>query len=249
MIHSIIILKKSGEPIFGKTFGKVATWNDTLASGLISAIYHFTRELLNSNIEEFEIESYKILFESDNDMNILLVAFFDKYDSMINVKTKLKDLKQILISEYKDKLLSEFCCEEDFEGFDEIIDVLFTNTSKKSPIEILKPKYAEILQQFRNTGDIVDCDLISITTGRPLTHDWKQDFLDLCLRQIDAFYKSTKTLSLEQITLSYKGRHLILYKITDDLILSTLIKRETPLGLANLMIEEYSEKIAKVGTV
>ncbi len=248
MIHSIIILKKSGEPIYGKAFGTVATWNDTLASGLISAIYHFTRELLHSNIEEFEIESYKILFENDNDVDILLVAFFDKYDSMINVRTKLKDLKDILLSEYKDKIQNDFCCEEDFEGLQEIMDVIVSSSSTTNPIELLKPQYAKILQDFRNGGEIVDCDLISINAGRPLTHEWKKEFLDLCLRQIDAFYKSTKTLSLEQITLTYKGRHLILYKVTDDLILSTLIKRETPLGLATLLVEEFSRKIAKIGS-
>ena len=128
------------------------------------------------------------------------------------------------------------------------MEVIVSSPSKTSPIELLKPKYAEILQDFRNTGEIVGCNLISITTGGPLTHKLKKNFLDLCLRQIDAFYKSTKTLSLEQKTLFYRERHLILYNVTEDLILSTLIKRETPLGLATLLIEEYADKLTKVSS-
>ena len=246
MIHSILILRKTGELLYSRTFGTTVSWNDTLASGLISAIFHFTHELLGSSIEEFEIKSYKIVFEIHDITDLLFVAFFDKYDSTVGVREKLIKLKDIVVSEYWNLLEKELCCEEDFEGLDEIVDVVISASPKTDPLEKIIPKYTSILEEFRTNSGIIDCDLISISIGRPLTHKWKKDFLDLCLRQIDAFYKSTKNLALEQITLSYKGRHLFLYKVNDDLILSTIVRRETPLGLSTLLVEKCAEKIRQI---
>jgi hypothetical protein len=90
----------------------------------------------------------------------------------------------------------------------------------------------------------LDADLIS-GNGVPLTKQWKKDFLALCLRQMDAFWKSKKYL-LDQIIISYEGRHLILYKINEYLVMSCLIRRDTPLGMATLLIEEAANKINKL---
>ncbi|MFX0070135.1 MAG: hypothetical protein ACFFAO_03505 [Candidatus Hermodarchaeota archaeon] len=247
MLYSILILRKSGEPIFTKFFGDASKWNETLTCGLISALYHFANEVLSAKIEDIEVESYRILLEFEEDINLIFVALFDHYDSFVGIKKKLQDLKIILLSDYKEIIKRDFCCADDFKGLDEKIDALISPSSKSDPMKILKPRYVELLKEFRLNEEILDCDLISIETGRPIMHDWQQEFLDLCLRQIDAFYKSVQNLNLDQITLSYRGRHLILHKVTDQLILSTLLQRDTPLGLATLMIENLANKIANIG--
>ncbi|MHA1527317.1 MAG: hypothetical protein ACTSQD_09810 [Promethearchaeota archaeon] len=62
---------------------------------------------------------------------------------------------------------------------------------------------------------------------------------------MDAFWKS-KNYVLDQIILSYEQRHTILHKINDELVLSAQIRKNTPIGLATLLVEETSAKIAKV---
>ncbi|MBD3339016.1 MAG: hypothetical protein GF353_07900 [Candidatus Lokiarchaeota archaeon] len=247
MIHSIQILRKSGEPIFTKFFDQANSWNENLTGGLISALYHFTDKLFGSKIEDIEIESYRLLLETDDEINLIFVVIFDKYDSSVNIKKILGDLKGILITEYKEVLEKNLCTEDDFEGLDQIIDVFISSPSKIDPMEILKPRYIKILKDFRTKGEILDCDLISLETGGPIMHEWKQDFLDMCLRQIDAFYKSAKNLNLTQIILSYTGRHLILYKVSDILILTALLNQDVSLGLGTLLIENVAKKIAKIG--
>ena len=63
---------------------------------------------------------------------------------------------------------------------------------------------------------------------------------------IDAFWKS-KRYVLDQIILSYEQRNLILHKINDKIVLSALVRKNTPLGLATFLVDETASIIAKLG--
>ncbi|TXT64570.1 MAG: hypothetical protein BAJALOKI3v1_190010 [Promethearchaeota archaeon] len=243
MIHSILILRRSGEKIYSRTYSDIA-WNEILTSGFISALFNFTQQLFKADIQDLELGPYRLLFESNKDEDLIYVAIFDKIDSIINVKENLEYLKEKIYSEYKLKLNNELITEDDLPGIEQIVDSIIDSRSNLGISDGMRARYVEILEEFRSNSEILDSDLIS-GSGVPLTKEWKRDFLELCLRQIDAFWKSKKYL-LDQIILSYEGRHLILYKINENMVLSALIRRNTPLGMATLLIEEAATKINKL---
>ncbi|TXT63415.1 MAG: hypothetical protein BAJALOKI1v1_730013 [Promethearchaeota archaeon] len=243
MIHSILILKRSGEKIYHRNYSDIA-WNEILTSGFVSAIFNFTQELFKADIQDIEIGRFKLLFESEREQDLIYTIIFDKIDSIINIKQKLEQLKKEVESNYEEVLNQKLVPQADLEGIEELTDEVILTSSEFELNEDLITKYEEILKEFRSNKEILDADLIS-GLGVPLTKEWKNDFLDLCLRQIDAFWKS-KAYLLDQIILSYKGRHLILYRINENLVLSSLIRRSTPLGYATLLIEEVISKINKI---
>ena len=241
MIQSILVLRRSGENICSQTYGD-QKWNDTLASGFISATFNFTQSTFGANIKDMELGPYRVLFELADD--IIIVAFFEKSDSIINIREKLVKLKETIYSKYADILKKDLCSPDEFEGLSDIIEELVREYSNIGTAEDLKKAYMDILESFRSNEEILDCDLISIS-GVPLMKEWKEDFLELCLRMIDAFWKS-KNYVLDQIILSYEQRHLILHKINDEFILSALVRRNTPIGLATFLVDETSIILAKL---
>jgi hypothetical protein len=242
MILAILILKRSGENIFSRTYGPTQ-WNETLTSGFISATFDFTQKTFGSEIQDIELGPYRILFELSDDF--IIVAFYEKADSIINVQNKLVELNHTIYSKFGDVLKNESWCLEDFGGLAEIVDKIVAEYYDIDIKEELKKQYKEILDNFRSNAEILDCDLIT-SSGVPLTKEWNQDFLDLCLRMIDAFWK-TKQYVLDQIILSYEQRTLILHKVNDNFVLSALIRRNTPIGMATYLVDETSDTIAKLG--
>jgi hypothetical protein len=207
-------------------------------------MFNFTQKLFKADIQDIEIGRFRLLFESKKEQDLIFMVIFDKVDSIIGIQEKLTELKKKVSSQYGEVLNQKLVHQDDLEGIEELTSEIIASGSELSITNGLINKYEEILKNFRSNKEILDADLIS-GLGIPLTKEWKREFLDLCLRQIDAFWKSKKYL-LDQIILSYKGRHLILYRINEDLVLSSLIRRETPLGYATLLIEEVISKINKL---
>jgi hypothetical protein len=147
-------------------------------------------------------------------------------------------------TEYSEAQLEEFCSPDDYPFLGERIDKLISQYASSSLSESKILSYKSILTSLRSNTEILDCDLIS-ATGKPLRKDWDADFLNLCIRLIDAFWKS-KRYVLDQIIVSYQQRILILHKFNDEFVLSALIKRETPIGMATYLIEEATNKLLKI---
>lgn len=244
MLHYILILNKSsGLQIYSKYYGN-QEFNEVLTSGFISAIYNFGKELFGGGLHDIELGPFRVLFESNRGDQIVIIALLDKSDSIINIRQRLVELNDFVHEKYGDHLEKDLVERKVFQDLDEYVRKILIEVKSKPINEATQQKFREIINKFRNNKEILEADLISITTGKPLYHEWKKDFLDLCLRQIDAFWKSTSYV-LDQIILSYHERHVILYRIGNDLVVSALIRRNTPLGLATLLLEEVAQKIEK----
>ncbi|MFW9878723.1 MAG: hypothetical protein ACFFG0_37065, partial [Candidatus Thorarchaeota archaeon] len=241
MILAILILKRTGENICSRTYG-TTKWNETLTSGFISATFDFTQKTFGTEIQDIELGPYRILFELTDDF--IIVAFYEKSDSIINIQNKLIDLKQTIYSKYKKVLNDITWCVEDFKGLGDIVDEIISGYYDIDIRKDLIRQYKDILENFRSNAEILYCDLIS-SSGVPLTKEWNKEFLDLCLRMIDAFWKSQHYV-LDQIILSYEQRTLILHKVNDNFVLSALIRRNTPIGMATYLVEETSNNISKL---
>ncbi|MFW9824213.1 MAG: hypothetical protein ACFFE4_14815 [Candidatus Thorarchaeota archaeon] len=242
MILAILILKRTGENICSRIYGSTQ-WNETLTSGFISATFDFTQKTFGTEIQDIELGPYRILFELTDDF--IVVAFYEKTDSIINIKKKLTGIRETVYSKYNTPLNNASWCLEDFKGLADTVDKIITEYDDIDIGEELKQQYNAILETFRSNAEILDCDLIT-SSGVPLTKEWDKEFLDLCLRMIDAFWKSQQYV-LDQIILSYEERTLILHKINDNFVLSALIRRNTPIGMATFLVEETSNIIGKLG--
>ncbi len=241
MIQNFLILKRSGESIYKKSFGKI-DMDETIMCGFFSAFFTFTQSLCGADLRDIELGPYRILFEFVG-KEIILVVFFDKSDSIINVQQHLIKLRDIIKEKYGDVIKKKVCKTEDFEGLNELIDEIILKPQEIKIKEEFKSYCESVLNDLNSTNEIIDCALISID-GIPLLRGTKREFLDLIIRQMDAFWKF-KSQVLDQIILYYENRYIILYKINEDLVLSALIRRNTPIGLATLLVEEGAQKIAK----
>ncbi|HUX97970.1 MAG TPA: hypothetical protein VMV49_00305 [Candidatus Deferrimicrobium sp.] len=241
MIQHFLILKRTGENIYKKCFGNI-DMNETIMSGFFSAFFTFTQSLCGADVQDVELGSYRMLFESVG-KEIILAIIVDKSDSIINVQQKLRELKNIIGSQFEDAIKKNACRTEDFKGLNDICEQLISKPATISMDENLKSIYSRILEELRSNNEILDCVLLSIN-GIPL-QTTKKDFLDLCIKQMDAFWKF-KSKVLDQIILYYEDRYVILHKINESFVLSVLLRKDTPIGYGTLLVEETVNKIANL---
>jgi predicted regulator of Ras-like GTPase activity (Roadblock/LC7/MglB family) len=242
MIQTFLILKRTGENIYKKSFGTI-DMDETVMSGFFSAFFTFTQSLCRADIQDIELGQYRILFDVVGS-ELILCVIFDKSDSIISVGQILTNLKSTILSEYSECIKKKACNTEDFVGLGDIIAELVSKPQFFELNDEAKSKYEKIIQKLHSANEILDCALISIE-GIPVLDEGKKEFLDIIIKQLDAFWKF-KSEVLDQIILYYEQRYIILHKINDNLILSCFFRRDTPIGLATLLVEEAATKISNI---
>lgn len=242
MIHYFLILKRTGENIYKKCYGKIDL-DETIVSGFFSAFFTFTQKLYGADLEDLEFGPYRMLFEFVG-KEIILTMLFDKSDSMISIQQKLIKLKHIIQQNYLESIKNKICKTEEFEGLDEIVNSIILKSQKLEINDAIISECLLILNKLKTSNEIVDCSLISVD-GIPLIKEANREFINLIIKQMDAFWKF-KSQVLDQIILSYEDRFIILHKVNENFILACLIRRNTPIGLATLLAEEGASKIAKI---
>lgn len=243
MIQHLLILKRTGENIYKKSFGQI-DMDETVMSGFFSAFFTFTQSLLGVDVQDIELGQYRMVFEVV-EKSLILVAIIDITDSIINVQRKLNQLKSIIIADYHDCIEKSICNSEDFKGLSEIINQLIAKPHETSISEAKKGKSLQILNILRSSSEIIDCALIT-NDGVPFDSNSPREFLDLIIKQMDAFWKFAKNHILDQIVLYYENRVIILYKVDQELVLCALARRESPIGLVSYLVEEAADKIANL---
>jgi predicted regulator of Ras-like GTPase activity (Roadblock/LC7/MglB family) len=242
MIHYFLILKRTGENVYKKCFGKIDL-DETIVSGFFSAFFTFTQKLYGADLEDIEFGPYRMLFEFVGN-ELILAMLFDKSDSIINTQQKLIKLKKIVKQTYGETIKSNVCKTEDFEGLDEIVDNFISNSQECEISDATKSNCISILEKFKSSNEIIDCCLLSMN-GTPLTNEINKEFLNLVVGQMDAFWKF-KNKILDQVILSYEDRYIILHKINEDFTLAGLFRRNTPIGMATYLTEDVAGKIARI---
>ena len=142
MILAILVLKRTGENICSRTYGPT-TWDETLTSGFISATFDFTQKTFGTEIQDIELGPYRILFELTEDF--IIVAFYEKADSIINIQKKLIELRDTIYSEYRTILNDPSWCLEDFRGLGEVVDKIIAEYYDIDIGEDLRRCYKNIL--------------------------------------------------------------------------------------------------------
>ena len=241
MIQSILILKRSGETIFAKHFVDTDV-DDMIMTGLMSALFTFTRHALHGTIQDIEIGPSRILFETLEDY-ILIACIFDIGDSIIKIKQKLKALKKHLAKNYRDRLFNPVVILDDFRRLDPEIEEIISEGTDRKLSKDLKTELSKILQDFKASGGLDSCALVFLT-GDFMLGDLREELMELTIKQVDAFWKSRSEM-LDQIILLHQNKYVIMQKINSSVILSAEIKEETEIGMATFLIEEVSRKIRR----
>ncbi|MHA1751876.1 MAG: hypothetical protein ACTSYZ_05845 [Candidatus Helarchaeota archaeon] len=246
MIQNLLILKKSGENIYHKAFGHF-DMDETVMSGFFSAFFVFSQALCGTDINTMELGTkFKIVFDKAIHKNneIIFAAICDVSDSIINVHKTLESIKNYIIFKYGEKINKVGCdlkCYNDLDSF--IEKIIYTSQELDIDRELYK-KAKEILKDLDANDEILDSALIS-STGVTSSTDKDKEFLNLMIKQMDAFFKLTKRV-LDQIILKFQNRYIILYHINENLIISSLTKKNVQIGIATLLVEEAASKIAKI---
>lgn len=100
MIRDVIILHKSGVPLFYQNFGQCHSFGQeiNLISGFISAIQMFSEQLAGSQIEMIELMEKKMAFsKSSSTINAIIC---DKNDTSEIISVKIKKVSEIFENEY-----------------------------------------------------------------------------------------------------------------------------------------------------
>jgi predicted regulator of Ras-like GTPase activity (Roadblock/LC7/MglB family) len=244
MIQNLLILRRSGENIYNKNLGTV-NMNETVMSGFFSAFLVFSQQLCGSDIESIDLGNlYKIVFESTPKRDLLFVSICEASDSIINVKNVLTELKNFTFLKYGDKIKKLGCnldCNEELNTF---VENLLSESQELEIAKELKNKYREILNELDANNEILDSALIS-STGLTATTDKDKEFLNLMVKQMEAFFRLTNR-TLDQIILKFQDRYIVLYRVNKELVLSSLTKRNVPIGVATLFVEEAANKLANL---
>lgn len=76
LIHQLYVISKNGPLLFERTYIKGTTTTDPdLSSGLITALFHFTRDTHAEMIQKFEMEDLKLIFQESD--TLLFAATVD----------------------------------------------------------------------------------------------------------------------------------------------------------------------------
>ncbi|MHA1753971.1 MAG: hypothetical protein ACTSYR_00405 [Candidatus Odinarchaeia archaeon] len=118
-IHSIYLIKKTGQCLFYKKYG-VYTSDESLLSGFFSAISTIAEEFSSDNIESISFEKVKIIHESG--VNFSVLALVDKEDRTEIIKNKLRSIKKEFLEKYSPNLDSWKGDMSRFKDFESKVD-------------------------------------------------------------------------------------------------------------------------------
>jgi hypothetical protein len=232
MIQHFLILKRTGTPIYRKTFGQIEI-DETILSGFFSAFFSLSQNLFSADVRDIELGPFRMLFEVIGN-ELILTVLFDKSDSTIHIQQKLIEARNIIQQRYKEAISNPQCRSEDFEGLSEIIADIFVNTQSIVLNQDLKKKYLQIIDELCSRNEILEAALVTIE-GIPLILKGKKEFVDMLMNQM-----------LDQIILSYQKRLALFYRLNDDLILGAFSRTDTDVGIATTLVEVAAKKIAKL---
>jgi hypothetical protein len=104
LIHQLYVISKNGPLLFERTYIKGTTTTDPdLSSGLITALYHFTRDTHAEMIQKFEMEDLKLIFQESE--TLLFAATVDNTlpdKDAIDVIARIRDYWILHYGEHND---------------------------------------------------------------------------------------------------------------------------------------------------
>ncbi len=122
IIYDILLIRTNGLPIFagctGSDYCMMHMEQHELQSGLIAALYSFSKEAFNDNtMEAVLFDKIELNFEVDEDRGLILAFIHPPGIDMDHIKEQLKQGMDIFIKHYNDRIKEYIIEEELFEQY------------------------------------------------------------------------------------------------------------------------------------
>ena len=101
-IYQFLLLRRSGELLSSLNFSSSRV-NPTLIADFISAVCTFSEELVGHKLSVVKAGRYKFIIDEIN-KKMLLAVLVDEQESILDIKLKIKKIKNLLLKKFKDEL-------------------------------------------------------------------------------------------------------------------------------------------------
>lgn len=244
-IHSLFILKDTGECIYKRTFSdELKNLNVNLITPFFSAIFSFSEKVIDRDLEELEMGDLRFSFKrergfiftllADTTVSLLflntrikkiIINFFDMYDK---IEKKLKDLEAI-----------------ENEEFDKKIDEIITGQREKFEGGAFYGKIINLFEQLIFQNEILGAAILS-AEGNIIYSSLPNEILLGSLKELEIRFM-TKTLELPELFYSLPDQKKVFSKMinidTFSFLIVLLFDKNVSLGMADVQLHKLAEKI------
>ena len=237
-IHSLFILRKTGECIYSRNVTKIFDKiNPNLITPFFSAIFSFSESvILKKTPEILEMGGFRFVFENFGNYIISILA--DSSTSLLFIKTRINEI----MNEFG-KFMVEKSVEEDEQilnpSFDRKIDLIISGDQ-----EII-----DFLKKMLMGNEISGAALLLIN-GRVIYSSLPQDILLSSLKELEIRHMIANEFDMTFYRL--ENQQKIFSKIVkipwklDPLLIVVLFDASVPLGMAEINMDKIAKTIENI---
>jgi len=243
VIYTFFVIKSTGETIFVDEYER-DTFNITLLSGFISAIFSFMeRGLHTTDIFSLDVALLRFIFASSKvgDHTYYFVLLCQRIDTLGEYQPKLNGIKDKFIEMYHDELINWSGGNTAiFEGFRRIQKQLF-ETPFVLITDTLKTDLSSHISSISDSTDNLHGVALLTLTGNVIVSTLETNTLIKVVQILEGrYYSGAKTID----QLVSKENEGILVLIGGDMVITaTMFDKSTPLGASLMESKIISETI------
>ncbi|MHA1679261.1 MAG: hypothetical protein ACTSW3_10905 [Promethearchaeota archaeon] len=247
-IHSLFILRKTGECIYSRNFTKIFDKiNPNLITPFFSAIFSFSESvILKKTPEILEMGGFRFVFEIFGNHIISILA--DSSTSLLFIKTRINEI----MNEFG-KFMVEKSVEEDEQilnpSFDRKIDLIISGDQEIASEMVLYKKIIDFLKKMLMGNEISGAALLLIN-GRVIYSSLPQDILLSSLKELEIRHMIANEFDMTFYRL--ENQQKIFSKIVkipwklDPLLIVVLFDASVPLGMAEINMDKIAKTIENI---
>ena len=245
MIYTFFVIKSTGETIFVDEYER-DTFNVTLVSGFISAIFSFMeRGLHTTDIFSLDVALWRFIFASSEvgDTTLYFVLLCQRIDTLGEYQPKLNALKDKFIEMYHDKLANWNGNTGVFEGYRKVQKQIFETPFVLMSDELKAELQTKISSITESTDNLHGVAILTLT-GNVIASTIETNTLIKTIQILEGrYYSGAKTVD----QLVSKEEEGILVLIGGDMVITaTVFDKSTPLGASLVESKLLSEIINNV---
>lgn len=208
-------------------------------SGFFSALIEFTKEIVNEELDIIDMAKKRFVIVRHE--NLLFVALVDSTEAVSSVRWNLTKLKDRFCEQFSDLLSCETIVDtKDFAGLG--ISKIFRTKVFFGEVKSLKD-FEELLKSIEEMNEVKGCALLT-ETAAPIINKMDQKTLLSVVKHIEVHWEAG---SHDFVKMIYYIEDQTVFLISYyQVILAILFRKGTPLGMAELIIDDISKKVENI---
>ncbi|MHA1144281.1 MAG: hypothetical protein ACTSRW_06045 [Candidatus Helarchaeota archaeon] len=238
--YDIWILDSSGLCVFHKPFDH-RKFDTDLITGFFSALIQFTKEVVNEHLDILDMTKKRFVIHRAK--NLILVALVDSSAAISSVRENLIKLRDVFLKNFGENWYETW--DGNIKLFHEIgpaIDEIFEKKEIFGEIES-REEFQKLLHSLNEMNEVKGSALLT-ETGSPIISYLNAEVLLSVVKHIEVHHEA-RAHSIKKMIYEMESETIVLVGFW-KLVLAILFRKGTPLGMAELIIEECSKKIEKI---